>query len=50
MCGSAYIGILLNRSMRGNGTYLSVALRRLSSRLRCACVCQMFEKDGGAYP
>jgi hypothetical protein len=23
---------------------MSVALRRLSSGLRCACVCQMFEK------
>ncbi len=45
-----YIGICLNRSMRGNGTYMSVALRRLRSGLRCACVCQMFEKDGGAYP
>ena len=29
---------------------MSVALRKLRSGLRCACVCQVFEKEGGAYP
>ncbi len=48
MVGKAYIGNLLNRSIRGNGMYMSVALRRLRSGLRCACVCQVLVKEGGA--
>ncbi len=29
---------------------MSVALRRLSSGLRCACVCQVFANEFGACP
>ncbi len=43
MLGREYKGSLLNRSMRGKGIQMSVALRRLKSGLRCACVCQVFE-------
>ncbi len=48
MVGKAYIGNLLNRSIRRNGMYMSVALRRLRSGLLCACVCQVLVKEGGA--
>ncbi len=44
MLGREYNGSLLNRSMRGKGISMSVALRRLRSGLRCACVCQVFAK------
>jgi hypothetical protein len=43
--GREYKGSLLNRSMCGK---MPVALRRLRSGLRCACVCQVFAKEFGA--
>ena len=50
MLGSEYKGILLKRSMRGKGIKMSVALRRISSGCRCACVCQVFANEFGACP